>query len=227
MNSKISEFQKEVTKHWKKNGRHKLPWRKTSDPYKILVSEMMLQQTQVDRVIPYYKNFLKKYPSVQKLAKAKLSDVLKLWSGLGYNRRAKYLRDVAMRVVEIHKGKLPRKYEELRKLPGIGDYTARAVRVFAFNEGDALLETNIRTAFTHHFFEGVKNIQDKELLPVILNAAKGQDPREWHWALMDYGAYLKKSGVRINAKSAHYTKQSPFEGSMRQLRGRLLRRLMD
>lgn len=227
MNSTISEFRKTVLKHWKENGRHKLPWRHTQDPYKILVSEVMLQQTQVERVIPYYKNFLKKYPTAQKLAKSKLSDVLKLWSGLGYNRRGKFLRDAAIAVTQKHGGKFPMDYEDLKALPGIGDYTARAVRVFAFNEPDILLETNIRTAFMHHFHHSAENVKDSEILPLLLKASNRQDPRKWHWALMDYGAYLKRSGVRVNQKSAHYSKQSPFEGSMRQLRGRLLRRLMD
>jgi len=227
MNSKISEFQKTVLRHWKSDGRHKLPWRKTHDPYRILVSEMMLQQTQVDRVIPYYKSFLKKFPTVKALAKSNLSEVLKVWSGLGYNRRAKYLRDTAVAVVKEHKSRFPKSYEELRKLPGVGDYTARAVRVFAFNEPDVLLETNVRTAFTHNFFSDAKEVRDTELLPHLLEAAKGEDPREWHWALMDYGAHLKKSGIRLNQKSAHYSRQSPFEGSLRQMRGKLLRRLMD
>jgi A/G-specific adenine glycosylase len=236
----VKKFQVDVLKHWQKNGRHTLPWRLTNDPYRILVSEVMLQQTQVDRVIPYFEKFLKKFPTVQKLAKAKLGDVLKLWSGLGYNRRAKYLHDAGRAIVERHGGKFPRDYTELRKLPGVGDYTARAVRVFAFNEPDILIETNIRTVFFHHaeVFHvacGRKRhgtYADAEVLPMALEAAKEGTPaaggtRVWHWALMDYGAYLKKSGVRLNDKSAHYAKQSKFEGSNRQLRGRLLRRLMD
>jgi A/G-specific adenine glycosylase len=228
MSSKeVKEFQKIVLKYWKENGRHSLPWRKTKDPYKILVSEVMLQQTQVDRVVPYYKNFLKKFPTVQKLSKSDLVDVFKVWSGLGYNRRAKYLRDAAVVVIQKHNGKFPKSYEKLRELPGVGDYTARALRVFAFNEPDILFETNIRTAFTHHFFSDAKQIRDAELLPLLLEASDGQNPREWHWALMDYGAHLKRSGVRLNQKSVHYTKQTPFEGSLRQMRGRLLRRLMD
>src|SRR6476620_9200378 len=121
MSLKISEFRKIVLKRWKEDGRHGLPWRKTRDPYKILVSEVMLQQTQVERVIPYYRNFLKKYPTVSALSKSKLTDVLKLWSGLGYNRRAKYLRDAARVAVENFNGKFPKSYGELSKLPGVGD----------------------------------------------------------------------------------------------------------
>jgi A/G-specific adenine glycosylase len=173
---KTKEFRRIVLKHWKENGRHKLPWRRTHDPYKILVSEVMLQQTQVDRVVPYYKAFIKKFPTVRILAKAKLSEVLKLWSGLGYNRRAKYLRDAALAVVEKHSGKFPTEYEALRKLPGIGDYTARAVRVFAFNERDVLIETNVRTAYLHHFFANAKSVHDKELLPLILSRSGRRRP---------------------------------------------------
>jgi A/G-specific adenine glycosylase len=187
----------------------------------------MLQQTQVERVIPYYERFVKKFPNPQKLSKAKLSDVLRLWSGLGYNRRAKYLQDAAKTVVAHHGGKFPKQYEELRKLPGVGDYTARAVRVFAFNEPDVLIETNIRTVFIHYFFKDASDIHDKELAPLAHKAAKGEDPREWHWALMDFGSSLKRSGVRNNRKSAHFTKQSRFEGSFRQLRGRILLQLMQ
>lgn len=223
----IQAFENTVLTHYAKHRRNTLPWRKTSDPYKILVSEIMLQQTQVERVIPYYKNFLKKFPNVEALAKSKLVEVLTLWSGLGYNRRAKYLRDAAQMVIEDHHGIFPKSYEELRKLPGVGDYTARAVRVFAFSEPDILIETNIRTVFTHHFFSGKRVVHDKELLPLLLKAAENQDPKEWHWALMDYGSYLKKSGVRLNSKSTTYTKQSKFTGSNRQLRGRLIRRLMN
>jgi A/G-specific adenine glycosylase len=192
----------------------------------------MLQQTRVERVVPYYERFLKKFPTVQKLAKAELSEVLKIWSGLGYNRRAKYLRDAAKTVVEEYDGKFPFIYEDLRKLPGVGDYTARAVRVFAYNEPDVLIETNIRTAFLHNFglyrsFRGRERrvISDSVILQVASRAAKGQDAREWHWALMDYGANLKKSGVRLNSISKHYVKQSKFEGSLRQVRGEALRRI--
>jgi A/G-specific adenine glycosylase len=224
---KIKAFQSKVLSHYAKRKRDSLPWRHTIDPYRILVSEIMLQQTQVDRVIPYYKNFLKKFRNVEVLAKSRLVDVLKLWSGLGYNRRAKYLRDAAIHLVENYDGVFPKSYEDLRKLPGVGDYTARAVRVFAFNERDVLLETNIRTAFTHSFFSNEKVVHDKQLLPLLLHAAEDQNPKVWHWALMDYGSYLKKSGIQINSKSTTYTKQSRFVGSNRQLRGRLIRRLME
>ena len=213
-----------VWKYWKEHGRHDLPWRKTKDPYRVLVSEVMLQQTQVPRVIEKYKEFLKKFPTVRALAKASLSDVLKVWSGLGYNRRGKYLHDAAKEIVVVRNIK-----EALAShLPGVGPYTRAAVRVFAYNEPDILIETNIRTAFIHHFHSNVLQnvrVSDAEILPLAQKAAEGQDPRKWHWALMDYGAYLKRSGVRNNSRSAHYTKQSKFEGSLRQVRGAILREL--
>ena len=226
-NVQITSFQEAVNKYWRDEGRHTLPWRQTTDPYKILVSEIMLQQTQVERVIPYYKAFLKKYPNVRALAKSNLADVLKLWSGLGYNRRAKLLRDCAQEVVEKYTGKFPKDRALLVALPGIGPYTAGAIRAFAFNEPEIFIETNIRTALLHHFFPRAKKVDDKKMLPILENVSEGQDSREWYSALMDYGAHLKKSGVKLNQKSVHYAKQSKFEGSLRQLRGKLLRRLMD
>ena len=223
----IRKFRRKVWEYWKKNGRHDLPWRKTKDPYRILVSEMMLQQTQVPRVTEKYKEFLKKFPTVRALAKAPLSDVLKVWSGLGYNRRAKYLHDAAKQIVEVGNIK-----EALAgPLPGVGPYTRAAVRVFAYNEPDILIETNIRAVYIHHFYpfrtRRVLNgsVSDKELSTLLSKVGAGEDQREWHWALMDYGAYLKRSGVRNNSRSAHYTKQSKFEGSLRQVRGTILREL--
>ena len=187
----------------------------------------MLQQTQVPRVIEKYKEFLKKFPNVHALAKASLADVLKVWSGLGYNRRGKYLHDTAKEIVAV--GNIREALAS--SLPGVGPYTRAAVRVFAFNEPDILIETNIRAAYIHHFYpfrtRRVLNglISDKEILLLAQKAAKGQDPRKWHWALMDYGAHLKRSGVRNNSRSAHYTKQSKFEGSLRQVRGAILKAL--
>lgn len=221
----IAQFRKTVWAYWKKEGRHNLPWRKTRNPYRILVSEVMLQQTQVPRVIENYEEFLRAFPTARALSKASLADVLKIWSGLGYNRRAKYLHDAAKAIVERHAGRVPRNYGSIRKLQGVGDYTAHAMRVFAFNEPDILIETNIRTALIHRFFPDIPIIRDREILEYAQMAAEGQDPRTWNWALMDYGAHLKHSGVRNNHQSAHYAKQSKFEGSLRQVRGAILRAL--
>lgn len=194
----------------------------------------MLQQTQVPRVIEKYKSFIKKFPTPETIARVPLARVLKEWSGLGYNRRGKYLQDAAKMLVTKHKSVFPKDISALRELPGIGPYTASAVRVFAFDLPDVLIETNVRTAYIHHFFAPTKpsyqgfpliRVADADLIPVATLAANGQDPRQWHWALMDYGTHLKRTGVRNNSRSKHYAKQSKFEGSLRQLRGAILREL--
>ncbi len=222
-------FRTTVWKYWRKNGRHDLPWRKTKDPYRILVSEVMLQQTQVSRVQEKYEKFLKVFPTVRKLARAKLADVLKIWSGLGYNRRGKYLHDAAKVIVEKYNGIVPKDKAHLKALPGIGDYTAGAVRVFAFNEFDVLIETNIRAAFIHHFFSRILLVYDRRIIRYAEKASRGHPSiggsREWHWALMDYGVYIKKLYKNPARKSAHHVKQSKFEGSLRQVRGAILRAL--
>ena len=223
MTSKVAAFRRTVWNHWKKNGRHNLPWRKTQDPYKILVSEVMLQQTQVPRVLPKYKEFLRTFPTVRVLAEAQLPDVLRVWSGLGYNRRAKFLHDAAKEIVAKYGGRVPKDAAALRELPGIGDYTAKAVCVFSFNQQHTLIETNIRTVYIHHFCQGRTSVSDVEVLEIAKRAAMRQGSREWHSALMDYGTHLRASGVRLNARSKHYTKQSKFEGSLRQVRGAILK----
>jgi A/G-specific adenine glycosylase len=224
---RIERFRTEVWKYYRSDGRHDLAWRHTKDPYRIMVSEVMLQQTQVPRVIEKYKEFLDAFPTLEALSRSKLADVLKVWSGMGYNRRGKYLRDAAIEIVEKHKGKVPRDAAALRALPGIGPYTASAILIFAFNVPDTMIETNVRSAFIHGFFKsaGDKKISDRELLPLIAQAAEGQDPRTWHWALMDYGSHLKKLHKNPSRRSAHYARQSKFEGSLRQVRGAILREL--
>jgi A/G-specific adenine glycosylase len=223
------KFRTIVWKHYAEHGRHALPWRKSHDPYRVLVSEMMLQQTQVERVIPYFTAWMKTYPTLKRLAAAPLADVLRRWQGLGYNRRAKMLHDAAKAVVAQHGGKMPRAVAELEALPGIGPYTARAVAAFAYDEDVTFVETNLRTAVIHHFFADRSGIPDADILAVLEKAkprwTPTRGPREWYAALMDYGAYLKRSGVRVNAKSKGYAKQSAFEGSGRQVRGAILRAL--
>lgn len=213
--------------YYKKSGRHTLPWRKTHDPYRILVSEIMLQQTQVSRVIPFYRAFLKKFPTVRALAKAPLADVLRAWSGLGYNRRAKFLHDLARVALAKHGGKIPHEYEALRALPGVGEYTAKAVRVFAYDEPDVMLETNIRTALIHEFFPRAKKVDDKKLLPILVNALTHVDsPHIWYAALMDYGTHVKQTRGNATRRSRTYAKQSTFKGSLRQIRGAILHELV-
>lgn len=223
MTKKTRAFTNTVWKYYQAHGRHDLPWRKTGDPYKILVSEIMLQQTQVDRVLPKYKAFLKEFPSVRALARAPLSLVLKAWQGLGYNRRAKMLHETAKEVVTEHNGTFPNVYTELIHLPGIGPYTASAILAFAFNQPVSMIETNIRTAYLHHFFKDETDVTDKELVRYIALTLDAKRPREWYWALMDYGAHLKKEHGNPNSRSKHYTKQSKFDGSDRQIRGATIR----
>ena len=225
MTHKEKEFIKTVLGYYKSKGRHGLPWRNTFDPYAILVSEMMLQQTQVDRVIPKYEAFLKKYPTALKLSKASLADVLKLWQGLGYNRRAKMLLLCAQMVTKDFKGVFPTLETELLKLPGVGPYTAKAILAFAYNISSALIETNVRSVYLYHFFKDQTDVTDAELLPYIERTCDTDNPREWYYAVMDYGSYLKKEFGNPNSKSKHYTKQSTFKNSDRQIRGAVIRTL--
>lgn len=224
--ARIIAFRKAVWGYYKKHARSELPWRKTRDPYKILVSEVMLQQTQVPRVMEKYKEFLIAFPSVYMLAQASLGDVLKVWSGLGYNRRAKYLHDAAKLIVDEYRGDIETA-TAAKKLPGMGSYTKSAVRVFAFNEPHTLIETNVRAAFIHHFFPSEDAVYDKDLVPFVEAAAAGEDPRAWHYALMDYGVHMKKLHKNPARKSKSYVRQGKFEGSLRQVRGAILRALHE
>jgi A/G-specific adenine glycosylase len=222
----IKAFQKKIYTYYHTQ-RRDLPWRKTSDPYKILVSEVMLQQTTSTRVVPKYKEFLKKFPSVSSLAHSDIKTVLMVWQGLGYNRRALLLKKTAEKVAQVYKGKFPKTYEELVKLPGIGPYTANALMAFAYNKPVVMIETNIRTVFIHLLFPDSKNISDKVLMQRIEKYNDINNPREWYNALMDYGAMLKKTLPNPSRKSLHYTKQSKFEGSDRQVRGAIVKAYIE
>jgi A/G-specific adenine glycosylase len=216
-------FKRKIRTFYRSQGRD-LPWRRTRDPYRILVSEIMLQQTQVDRVKSFYENFIKRFPDFRSLAHAKKSDVLRAWQGLGYNRRALSLRETARIVAEEYGGALPRKRETLESLPGIGPYTAGAIRAFAFNEPEVFIETNIRRVFIHSFFPARAKVSDRDILPLIERTLDPQDPRAWYFALMDYGAMLGTAErVNPNRRSAHYVRQSKFGGSDREIRGKILR----
>ena len=217
------EFQEVVWTHWRKHGRLHLPWREDPNPYNVVVSELMLQQTQVDRVIPKFLEFIERFPDFSTLANAPLSDVLITWQGLGYNRRAKYLHELAKEVASL--GALPDTLKELVKLPGIGINTAGAILAYAFNRPVVYIETNIRTVYLHHFFADRFDVDDKELLPIIEQTLEHDEPHAWYGALMDYGTYLKRQGFGRNNASKHYKKQSRFEGSVRQMRGAILRAL--
>jgi A/G-specific adenine glycosylase len=226
----ITSFQQTVTSYHTEHGRHDLPWRLPDrdgsfDPYKITVSELMLQQTQVARVIPKYLAFLEAFPTVQALASAPLSEVLTLWSGLGYNRRAKFLWSTAQAVVDMFNGTFPQTKAELVTLAGIGPNTAGAILAYAYNQPVVFIETNIRTVFIHHFFADQTHIPDTALLPLVTDTLPHNEARNWYWALMDYGTHLKQTLGNLSRASAAYAKQSTFQGSRRQIRGQVLRLL--
>ncbi|RJR16090.1 A/G-specific adenine glycosylase [Candidatus Microgenomates bacterium] len=223
---RIRFFQQKIRSFFKEHGRI-LPWRQTSDPYKILVSEIMLQQTQTDRVISKYQAFIKVFPDFKALVNATNQQVLSLWSGLGYNRRALLLKRCAEVVVLNYNAKLPQSENQLRTLPGVGPYTAGAIMAFAFNKPTVMIETNIRTVFLHEFFQDKTGVNDREIIPLIKQALDERNARVWYWALMDYGAYLKKLVTNPNRRSKHYTKQSKFVGSNRQIRGQILKLLLQ
>ena len=224
---RIRALKRTVWSHYRKHGRHDLPWRMTQDPYRIVVSEVMLQQTQVQRVMPKYEEFLKSFPTIQRLARAHPKEVLERWQGLGYNRRALALHRMAKEVVEHYDGHVPKERAALERLPGIGVYTAGAVRVFAFGEPEVLVETNIRTVMLSEIIPDRTAVSDTELRELVLRTLDTRRPREWYWALMDLGAHLKRSGVRLNDRSRHYKKQPAFSGSDRQIRGAIVRVLIQ
>ncbi len=205
-----------------------LPWRNTHDPYAIMLSEVMLQQTQVARVQGRWEQWLATFPTIGDLAAAPLPPVLELWQGMGYNRRALNLKKCAEQVVERFDGEMPRGHKELLSLPGIGPATAAGVRVFAFEEPDMYLETNVRTVFLHELFPGQDGVGDKELIPLVERTCpQAPEVRAWYYALLDYGAHLKKVLPNPSRRSKHHVRQSKFEGSHRQKRAYLLRRVLE
>jgi A/G-specific adenine glycosylase len=221
------DFLRTLRMHYEQHGRHDLPWRQPErdgnfDPYKILVSEMMLQQTQVPRVILKYQSFLRTFPSAKVLAAADLSAVLAAWQGLGYNRRAKYLWEAAKAVETA--GRFPKNLKDLVALPGIEANTAGAIMAYAYNQPVGFVETNIRTVYIHHFTRDGQIVSDDFIRDLVLARLDQANPRDFYWALMDYGSYLKTT-IRNNHQSRHYRKQSPFDGSRRQVRGQVLRLL--
>lgn len=221
----VADFRAMILDHYHLNSRP-MPWRETHDPYAILVSEVMLQQTQVARVRVKYDEFLSEFPRLGDLAVAPLPEVLRLWQGLGYNRRALALKRCAEAIMAQHDGTFPSSIPELQALPGIGPYTARAVAAFAFDVAEPLIETNIRTVFLHCFFHGRDSVSDAEILPLVEATLDRDNPRDWYYALMDYGVMLKQNHPNPGRRSSHHVKQSRFEGSNRQLRSRLLREIM-
>ncbi len=220
-----AQFQKRILAYYERHGRD-LPWRHTRDPYRILISEVMLQQTQVSRVIEKYELFIRLFPDFYSLANAGDRELLAAWSGLGYNRRALYLRACA-RSIDQCGGIAPLEWQEFKKLPGIGEATAKAICVYAYDEPLAYIETNIRTVFIHSFFHDSIGVEDSELLPLIERYLYRKKPSVWFHALMDYGTALKKIYGNVARKSASWKKQSAFAGSDRQLRGEIVRLVVE
>lgn len=214
-------FVDRVWAHYHEHGRD-LPWRRTDDPYRVLISEVMLQQTQVSRVVPKYAEFLRAFPTVDALADAPLDELLRVWSGLGYNRRALNLKRAAGMIVTEFGGQVPDTLEGLTALPGIGHATAGQVLAFAFDVGVPFIETNVRSVYLHEFFGDAADVPDAAILPLVEATIDHARPREWFWALMDYGTHLKATVPNPSRRSRHHVRQGRFEGSGRQLRGRLL-----
>lgn len=222
----VAAFQQKVWAYYKAHKRP-MPWRKEPAPYFVLVSEMMLQQTQVTRVQQKFAGFIRTFPTIKALAQAPLSDVLAAWSGLGYNRRAKFLWKAAHMIERDFGGEVPRSQRDLTKLPGVGLNTAGAILAYAFNEPAVFIETNIRTAFIHHFFaDDTGAVDDETLRGLVASALPVENPREWYWALMDYGTHLKATVGGQLDRVKGYTAQSRFEGSRRQIRGQVLKELL-
>lgn len=198
-------------------------WRDVENPYYVFISEVMLQQTQTQRVVEKFEQFISTFPTVGDLAGASFSDVLVVWQGLGYNRRAQFLHQAAQQIVTQHHGGVPRTVEALDALPGIGYATACSIAAFAYNQPTVFIETNIRAVYIHFFFPDRTDVADSELMPLIEQTVDHADPRQWYYALMDYGVMLKKMHSNPSRKSKHHAVQSRFEGSDRQVRGAIIR----
>ena len=209
-----------------------LPWRRTTDPYEIWVSEVMLQQTQVSRVDGRWQRWLERFPSVDALAAAQAADVLAEWQGMGYNRRALALHRAAQTVASEYGGVFPADARSLEALPGIGPATAAGILAFAYDLPGVYLETNVRAVFLHELFPGAVGVPDRELVPLVRATCPAgsddphDDPRTWYYALLDYGYELKRSGHNAARRSATHVRASKFEGSRRQKRAELVRLLL-
>ncbi len=222
--AQIPEFQLLLLKKSRELYRD-MPWRDDTRPYYVFVSEIMLQQTQVVRVIPKFTEFIRRFPDVKSLAVVSLSDVVTQWQGLGYNRRAKYLHEAAKLIVNEYHGEFPSTLKSLMTLPGVGKNTAGAILAYSYNYPAIFIETNIRTVYIHHFFNDRASVDDTLILDKLQQTLDQDSPRAFYWALMDYGSWLKTEGVRNISKSQQYKKQATFIGSLRQTRGEIIRQL--
>jgi len=217
----------DIIGHYYMNKKRDFSWRTNISPYRIVVSEIMLQQTQTTRVAEKFDAFIATFPSFRSLAEAPFHEVLRLWKGLGYNRRAQALQKIALFVCNDFNGTLPSDPIILQTFPGIGKATARSIVTFAFNLPSVFIETNIRTVFIYFFFANQHMITDQQIEPHVAATVNQINPREWYYALMDYGVMLKKMVGNVSRLSAHHHKQSKFEGSERQVRGQILQQLLD
>lgn len=227
---RLAEFQETVWEYYAQHGRSLMPWRRPSpdgsfDAYKVMVSEIMLQQTQVARVTIKYQEFITRFPTLQTLASADLGSVLRVWQGLGYNRRAKFIWQAAQMAVEEYDGILPQDIAELVKFPGIGKNTAGAIIAYTWSQPVVYIETNIRTVYIYHFFQDSEQVSDNDIAVLLQKTipSDAEHTREWYWALMDYGQFIKHTQGNLNKLSKSYNKQSVFKGSRRQVRGEVLR----
>lgn len=224
--SDIHQFRTMMYDFYAQQGRHHFAWRTDPTPYAVLVSEIMLQQTQTYRVEPKFNLFMQEFPTIQTLADACLRDVLSMWQGLGYNRRGKALWLNAQRIVHEFDGNVPDCPTVLETFASIGPNTAASIVAFAYNKPVVFIETNIRAVYIHSFFKDQENVKDSQLMPYIAATVDTQHPRDWYYALMDYGVYLKKMAANPSRKSAHHVVQSTFQGSDRQIRGRIIKLLV-
>jgi len=218
----IQKFQTKIYDYYHKN-RRDFVWRSDITEYKIFISEVMLQQTQTSRVVFKFQQWIEKFPDFASVAQATQYEILSTWQGLGYNRRGLNLAKAARMILQDFHGKLPKNLDDLQKFPGIGPNTAGSISAFAFNFPVIFIETNIRTVFLYEFFQDKEVVHDKEILKLVQETLDQKNPRDWYYALMDYGVYLKKELKINNKKSKQYTRQSKFHGSRRQVRGAIIR----
>ncbi len=218
----LEQFQLALWNYYQEHQRD-FAWRTSPTEYHVVVSEVMLQQTQTIRVVDKFQEFISAFPTFESLAQATTQQVLQRWVGLGYNRRCLYLHQIAQKIVAEYGGILPNDVAILKTFKGLGHATASSIVAFAFDQPTVFIETNIRSVFLHVFFKNEENVPDNFIEPLVELTLKKDTPREWYYALMDYGVYLKKKHKNPSRKSKHYTTQSKFEGSTRQVRAAIVK----
>ena len=217
----IEAFQNKIL-NWYQQNKRDLPWRNTTNPYFIHVSEIMLQQTQVERVKKYYETFLNKYPNLETLAEAQTPELLATWQGLGFNNRVLRLREATKQILQNYKGRYPQQLKQLTSLPGVGEYTASAILAFAFNIEAPVVDTNIRRVLIYELNLD-ENISIKKLQEIALQITPKGKARQWNNALMDYSSLITTaSKTQIKSQGT----QGKFEGSTRQVRSTIVKELL-